>query len=295
VRFGLQLPTYGAVAGPRMIARVARQAEELGYDSVWVNDHVLVPPSVVRYRSIFEALSTLAWVAGSSRRIKLGTSALILPQREAVLAAKQLATIDVLSEGRLVVGLGAGYLAEEFSFLRARFERRGAVIEEQIALLRALWSGARSFRGELISFDDAAFGPTPAQGERVPVWLGGSSDAAVTRAARLADAWHPAHLDPNTLAEKCAHLRALASGRNVGVALKLRLYLTAPGAPARERPPGLPGNAELCGSARQIREQIQAYAPCRLEELVVVLPHDDEQELEWAIHSFATHVMPAFR
>jgi probable F420-dependent oxidoreductase len=251
---------------------------------------------VQRYSSIFEALSTLVWVAANVRQIRLGTSVLILPQRDPVATAKQLATIDVLSGGRLIVGVGAGYLSEEFAFLGRPFEQRGRLLDEQIAAMRALWSGATSVDSESVSFSGAHFGPIPVQGEHLPIWIGGSSKAALRRAARLGDAWHPAHLSVSTFAEKRRELRRLANGRALGVTLKLRLILSAtPGPTARSTQDELPGEAELAGTPAQVRDEVAGYQESGVEELVVVLPHDDEQELEWAMVTFAGEVMGVFR
>jgi probable F420-dependent oxidoreductase len=296
MRFGMQLPTYGPIADPGVIARAAGRADELGYDSVWVNDHVLVPSRISRYGRIFEALTTLAWVAGHTARARIGTSVLILPQREAILAAKQLATIDVLSGGRLIVGLAVGYVAEEYHYLRAPFERRGALIEEQLAAMRALWSGTGSFHGDSIAFEDASFGPTPLSGERLPIWLGGHSPPALRRAARLADAWHAAHLDVPTMARKRAELLALAGGRRVETTLKLRLFLTRrPGEHRARVQDELPGDTELVGTPARVRERIAEYDRSGLDELVVAFPHEEVGALHWAMETFAAEVAAPFR
>jgi probable F420-dependent oxidoreductase len=284
LRFGLQLPTYGAGADPHTIVQTARRAEELGFESVWVNDHVLVPSTLSRYAEILEALTTLVWVAAHTERMRLGTSVLILPQRDPILAAKQLATLDVLSGGRVIAGLGAGYVSEEFEFLGAPFEQRGKRIEEQIALLRALWGGERSFDGETVRFDDALFGPLPPQGAALPIWIGGSSRPAMRRAATLADAWHPAHLDRATLAEKRKELDDLAQGRSVGITLKLRVALWG-------EPPPAPGY-QMVGDAARVRDELATYASDGLDDFMVVFPNETIEEFREMMEAFAAEVMP---
>ena len=148
MRFGLQLPNYGPISDPQMIAKTAARAEADGYASVWTNDHVIVPPGMPQYERIFEAMTTLVWTAAHTESIRLGTSVLVLAQRDPILAAKQLASIDVLCRARLIVGIGAGYVAEEFGILGARFEHRGALLEHQIAVMRALWGGATKFSSD---------------------------------------------------------------------------------------------------------------------------------------------------
>jgi probable F420-dependent oxidoreductase len=285
LRFGLQLPTYGAGADPQTIVEVARRGEELGFDSAWVNDHVLVPSTLPRYAQILEALTTLVWVAAHTERLRLGTSVLILPQRDPILAAKQLATLDFLSGGRAIAGLGAGYVTEEFEFLGASFEQRGKRIEEHIALLRALWGGARRFEGETVRFEDALFGPLPPQGAALPIWIGGSSRPAMRRAATLADAWHPAHLDRATLAEKRKELEELAQGRPVGINLKLRVALWG-------EPPPAPGY-QMVGDASRVRDELAAYASDGLDDFMVVFPNETIEEFREMMEVFAAEVMPA--
>jgi probable F420-dependent oxidoreductase len=266
--------------------RAATRAEELGFCSLWVNDHVLAPASLPRYSEILESLSTLAWMAAHTEEVRLGTSVLILPQREPILAAKQLATLDVLSGGRLIVGIGSGYVAEEFAFLGAPFEQRGKRIEEQIALLRALWAGEPNFRGRWFAYEGACFGPLPVQGAALPLWIGGGSRAAMRRAATLADAWHPAHLDRTALATRRSELEELANGRSVSIVLKLRVALWGD-------PPPAPGH-QIIGSADAVREELAGFDADGLEELTVVFPHDTPEGFMKMMDTFATEVMPTF-
>jgi probable F420-dependent oxidoreductase len=291
VRFGVQLPNYGRIAGPEAITRTARLAEALGYHAVWTNDHLLVPSRIARYGRIFESLTTLVWAAACTERVTLGTSVLILPLRDPILTAKQLATIDVLSRGRLIVGAGAGYVAEEFGFLGAPFERRGDVLEERIGVMRALWRGATAHQGVEAGFGDARFGPLPVHGDAVPLWLAGASRPAMRRAARLADAWHPAHLDPPTLAEKAAEVRRLAGERRVAITLKLRISLRE-GDRAPAPPPA--GEWELRGGPQAVAEDVARLREAGLEELVLTFRHDDERELAEEMEAFAGEVVTRF-
>jgi probable F420-dependent oxidoreductase len=291
MQFGVQLPNYGPISGPEIIARAAQRAERLGYHSVWVNDHVIVPATMTNYGRIFESITTLGWVAAHTQRIRLGTSVLILAQRDAVLAAKQLATVDVLSGGRVIVGLGAGYVAEEFAFLGAAYAGRGARLEQQIATMRSLWRGDTSLTTSATTFEGVSFGPRPAQGAEVPLWLAGTSERALARAARHADAWHPAHITPDRFKSRGARLAELADGRHITATLKLRAFMARAGAahtgsPAEARR----GDAELAGSPEEIRDQLTAYAHAGLETLVVAFPHRSEAEYEQDLEEFANAV-----
>jgi alkanesulfonate monooxygenase SsuD/methylene tetrahydromethanopterin reductase-like flavin-dependent oxidoreductase (luciferase family) len=248
-----------------------------------------------QYERIFEAMTTLVWTAAHTESIRLGTSVLVLAQRDPILAAKQLASIDVLCGGQLIVGIGPGYVAEEFGILGARFEHRGALLEHQIAVMRALWGGATKFSSGPIAFENAIFGPTPIQGAALPLWLAGTSDRALIRVAKLADAWHPAHLAAQTLANRRERLQQLAGGRPIPTTLKLRVYVTHPGrARIARHGTSSRGQAELAGTTVELREQLNAYEEAGVEELVVALPHVDTREFERDLESFAADVIATF-
>ena len=193
MEFGVCLPNYGNDISPDGLKRFAIAAEELGYTSVWTTDHILLnTESVSPYKSILESVTTLAYIAGSTRRVKLGISSLIISMRNPIITTKQLATIDFLSDGRLTVAIGTGWNKEEFFSLGANFHDRGTRTSESIGLIRALWSGKANFESAHLKerLSDAIFLPKPVQ-ERLPIWVAGASEAAMSRAARLGDAWHP--------------------------------------------------------------------------------------------------------
>jgi len=190
VHFGAILPNYGAQAHPDAIRRVAETAEELGFDSVWATEHVIVAPDAVDpYGRVYAPLVTLAWIAGWTERIGLGTSVLILPIHNPIHLAKEVATLQELSGGRVRLGLGMGWHRPEYEFLNAPFEGRGRRGDEAIRVLRALWSGERDFDGRWWSFHDATSEPLPSP--QPEIWVGGSSERAVRRARELGDVWHP--------------------------------------------------------------------------------------------------------
>jgi probable F420-dependent oxidoreductase len=192
VKFGVQLPHFGTLASGEGTLALARRAEALGFDSVWVSDHIVYPGALAeRFGSEFyEAITTLAFVGAHTRRIGLGTAVLILPYRNPLLLAKQLATLDALAGSRLTVGVGAGWLAQEFAALGAPFAERGAATDEFLRILTTLWREERPrFAGKFFQFDDILFGPRP---RRPPtILVGGNSPRALRRAAELADGWLP--------------------------------------------------------------------------------------------------------
>lgn len=231
MRIGVQVPHFGPNADPEGISQIAAQAESQGLDSVWVSDHVVFPGTnnsayphsdkglpVENMSPFFEALTTLSYVAGQTQRVRLGTSVLLPGLRHPVLSAKMLATLDALSGGRLVLGVGAGWLEAEFALLDAPpFAQRGSVLEEVIEVWRELWSHRRaSFRGRYFNFEELVFDPPPAQRPRPPIWIGGNSDTALRRAARVGDGWHAARLSPEEYRARVAQLEAevLAAGRS---------------------------------------------------------------------------------
>src|SRR5256714_208454 len=216
MRVGAFLPTYwtdyGTTTVREAVEEAARAAEALGYASVWANDHVIAPAHQAGVGHIIEPLMTLASLIHLVPRLQLGTSALVLPQRHAVVVAKQVAALDVLSGGRFILGVGVGWLEEEFGFLNADFARRGAVTDEAIRAMRALWSEpVASFHGRFYAFSDAVFFPKPRSGG-VPVWVCGNTRPAIRRAGLDRDAVTTA------TALLSYHLPALA-GRGIGSSL----------------------------------------------------------------------------
>lgn len=202
MQFGISIPHLGGLASPESVSKVAYEAEAMGYDSVWVSDHVIVPQAYVdRFGSdIYDPLAVLGYLAAHTTKIKLGTSTLILPYRNPIFLAKAASTLDVLSNGRLILGVGSGWLREEFEALAVSFEDRGAITDETIAILKELWTSDNpNFRGRFWSFSDIVFGPKPVSKPHLPLWVAGSSPRSakvanprsIRRAVEFGDAWHP--------------------------------------------------------------------------------------------------------
>ena len=293
MKFGLILPNFGAIAGGDAIRQSAVLAEDMGFDSVWTTDHVLMPSSMPEpYGNLVESLIALSVAATVTQRVQLGTSIIVTPQREPVLLAKQLASIDAVSGGRLILGAGVGWLEQEFSYLNANYDNRGARFDEGLALARALWSGEGSFDGEFTAFDDALFSPYPIKRGDLPIWIGGNSAHAIRRAATMADGWHPVGLTPPELADGCAKLRSLANGRAVTVSLRTNIELLAAGEASNGQQ--APGHAPS-GSSGEITHELLAYQQAGLEYAVVWLFHDSWDELQSRVGLFASEVIPNFR
>jgi probable F420-dependent oxidoreductase len=190
VHLGLILPNFGEGSTPDGIRRAADTAEELGFDSVWATEHVLVGPEAVNpYGRVYAPLVTLGWVAAFTTRVALGTSIVLAPLHHPVHLAKEAATLQELSGGRLKLGLGMGWHEDEFRFLGVEFRGRGRRSEEAIRLMRALWRGERSFSGSHWSFENATSAPLP--DPEPELWFGGSSRRSILRALEHGGVWHP--------------------------------------------------------------------------------------------------------
>lgn len=267
MEFGLVLPHFRHVASPEFLRRFAQRAEELGYDSLWATDHIVVPEAAVpRFGATFyEPLTVLGYVAAVTHRIRLGTSALIVPYRNPVHQAKVLATLDVLTGGRTVFAVAVGWAKEEMDALGVPFERRGALTTEYLRLFRELWrTAAPSFHGRTVHVEGVAFEPRPVQ-DPLPLWGAGNSRAAIRRAARFCRGWHPTRPTPEQVEEGRDYLRheAIRNGRDpdeftIAARLPLRL-LDRPSADAMP----------LIGTPDQVVAGIERYRAAGVSHLVL--------------------------
>ncbi|MCU1458439.1 MAG: hypothetical protein JWL73_2531 [Actinomycetia bacterium] len=189
-RFGVHLPHTGHASGPESIARVAQHAEALGFDDLWVSDHIVVPVAQGYPKPyIYDPILSLTWAAASTSSIGLATTVLVVPQYQPLQLANTLASLDALSGGRLTVGAGVGWSRKEYEALGQGFENRGRRMDEVLSLLRACWrDDPVTFEGEFYRFDAMRLLPKPAHD--IPIWVGGTSDAAIRRAADLGDGYH---------------------------------------------------------------------------------------------------------
>lgn len=306
MKLGIQLPQFGPHADPHAIAEVAAAAEDLGLDSVWVSDHVVLPAEgssayphsgkglpYANLTPMYEAVTTLAFVAARTQRVRLGTSVLVAPAREPVLCAKALASLDALSGGRLVLGLGAGWLEGEFEVLGSpHYARRGTALEEIVELWTALWSGKGTFSGKVFDVPDVVFEPRPVQTPRPPIWIGGNSGAAIARAARVGDGWHAARLAPAEFASSAAQLReaTVACGRDpadVEPSLTCLLRIS-------DDPVDSTRLRDLVGSPDVIRDRIREYADASVDTIVLGLdPRQAIADRLRSLQTLAAEVLPA--
>jgi probable F420-dependent oxidoreductase len=218
VIFDVSLGNFGANADPRAMVGTARAADELGFRALWTADHLLAPSSEPQYARVFEPFISLAYVASLTQRVRLGTSVIVAPMRNPFVIAKQAATLDVLSNGRLILGIGVGRIAEEYANVHADFHTRGARMDEMIRLFRHLWSGNRApFEGRFYGFSDGMFEPLPTQGKDLPLLIGGRSDVVVRRIARHAAIWQTTTVGFDEFPSFVAKIRAEPGGERVEV------------------------------------------------------------------------------
>ncbi len=259
MKFGVFLPSHGPAKSPQAVHQVAQAAEQAGYDSLWAADHVLVHQRFSDYCMI-ETFVTLGYVAAVTEKITLGTTVLVLPQRDPILAAKQAAAVDQYSDGRLILGIGVGWMDDEYRYLRTDFRKRGRMMDEWMDVMRVLWSEDEpSFQGEWINFEESAFEPKPAQAGGPPFTIGGLSDAAIRRAATKASGWHPIHIEPEAVAAGVAKMRAWANGEPRTVVFHARTEL------------GDQANPEvsiLRGSTSEVSDRIGRYAEAGVEHML---------------------------
>ena len=287
--YGLVLPSLGDKANRDGIMAAVELAEEHGFTDVWATDHILIDHAGAEdYGRIYEAITTLAWIAGRSRAIRLGASVIVVPMRNAVVLAKQLATLDALSEGRLIAGFGVGWNAAEFANVGVaeRFHERGAYTDEVIAVCRHLWSGSREpFHGRFHSFDDFYFQPLPAQGVNVPIWLGGRDERALRRVGRQADAYHASAASPSALAGRIPVVReaAEAAGRPMPrLSGRARVELDA----------GAESFYTMHGRPADVAADIRAFADLGVDHLALAFPPRDAVGLRAIVGRFMREVVP---
>ncbi|MGY6020393.1 LLM class F420-dependent oxidoreductase [Streptomyces spinosirectus] len=300
--YGIQLPVqsqstmyaegWEAGAGPADLVEIARTAERAGFDYVASCDHVAIPRRLAAAMSTvwYDPVATLAFLAGVTERVRLLSHVAVVGLRHPLLTAKQYATLDHLSAGRLILGVGAGHVREEFEVLGADFERRGAVLDESIDALRAAL-GPQEFpehHGKVYDFEGLGQRPRPAQ-EKVPVWVGGSSPAAVRRAALKGDGWLPQGDPRDRLPRQIGTLRRLRA--EAGVADPITVgAITEPlyvGAPSWDV-----GRRTLTGSPDRLAESLRAYGAMGVHQIQVRFRCRSRSELTDQMAAFGADVAP---
>jgi alkanesulfonate monooxygenase SsuD/methylene tetrahydromethanopterin reductase-like flavin-dependent oxidoreductase (luciferase family) len=287
LHLGVILPNYGAALDAERLASVAVAAEEAGFDSGWVTDHVIVPAEHAQtYGTIAEALLSLGFLAGRTRRLELGVSALVVPQRRPLVALKQLTTLDFLSGGRVVTAVAAGWMEGEFSTLGAPFAERGRLLDEWLSLAASVFEqmpGRVRYEGRALSLD-GWMAPALVRSGGPELWVAGVSRATLRRAA-LTGVWHPVALPVDELREMAADLRRRRADSRV--ILRIGVYLRPePHAGVDER-----GRHALAGPPEWIAERLAEYVDAGCSGFVLNLDHQIPG-LEDRVRRFAAEVTP---
>ena len=297
MKLGICIPNHWGVEDVRSIFSLATMAEEMGFDSIWVSEHVFNAGPVHQRlggRPYYDPLAILSYVAAITTRIGLGTSVLVLPYHNPIRLAKTAATLDVMSGGRLILGVGVGALEQELNALGARLAERGAIGDEAIAIMKELWTQEDpTYQGRYHSFSGMKFSPKPIQKPHIPLLVGGNSPGAIRRAARHGNGWHPTALPPAELTRKIEYLReqAEATGRDLSeVPVSIRLDMDIPrgtrGEPA--------GQSRSSVAAKNILHSAQAFKTLGVDRIVVSPNTGDTNAIESAMEMLAHHVIPAF-
>jgi probable F420-dependent oxidoreductase len=310
MKFGVFLPVSGRAAVPEVLTDAAQQAESLGYDSVWAAERLVnpyemntaypykenqqwqsfVPPDV----PFLEPLTCLSFLSGVTKKVRLGISVAVLPYRHPLYTARVATSIDTLSNGRLILGVGIGWMVEEFQSLNVDYHKRGAMSNEQLQIFDLLWSTDKpSFNGKFYKFPPLKVSPNPVQKPRFPIWTGGESEAAVKRAATYADDWFSYHvkITAKDLAAKYEEVKRIA--KEVG----------------RKQPPGLSccrpvdisdkptdqNEDELTGNPQQLIAALKKFEAIGVQTMALQFMMGRWPERKKKIEWFAKEVLPAFK
>lgn len=280
MRFGVHLGNFGPAASTHGIVTLAGAADRLGYASVWASDHIVTPQQFdSRYpypgtvftpdtaETVFEPIATLAYLAGRTEHVNVGTSVFVAPQRQPLVAAKQFATLDALCGGRVEVGVGAGWMREEFDILGADHAHRGAILDEHIALFQRVWANTRTeYHGTYVNVPEVRFGPPPVRPGGPLLSIGGNGHVSIDRAARLGLGWHSFRLAPDQVAAGRDRYLATAE-RNGGTPAQVRILLrcnVSYGTADADRPAWF-----LTGDSESLAAQVDAYRAAGVTDLIV--------------------------
>jgi len=285
--FGVNLPNYSRLGNRESMIVIAEQAEELGYASLWTNDHILIPADRPEpFGNVLETFTTLSYLAARTERIRLGTGILVLPQRDPVLVAKQAATLQHLSGGRFTLGVGVGYIAREYSFLRADFGSRGRLADEYVQAIRVLFeSDHPEYHGRHIDFSEALFSPRP--DPPVPIVIGGSSHAALERAATLGDGWYGLRLSPDAASAAIGVMNRI--GHKPDFTFSLRVQTRVGGSVE-----GADRATILHGDPDAIVDQVRRYREAGIGQLVIEPLTSGLDDFREQIRLFAREVLSPY-
>lgn len=312
MQFGVPLPTFRKVASPDAIRRVAQRAEQLGFDGIWVSDHIIIPEAEADPFArgfgdptgigglIYEPLIVLAFAAACTSRIRLGTTVIVVPYRNPLVTAKMLSTLDVLSGGRVTAGMAVGWMEKEFNALGVPFQDRGALTDEYIAAIKVLWTQHKpEFHGTHVRFENISFEPKPVQKPNIPIWIGGNSKSAIRRAVALGDGWNPTRARVEDIEAGVTYSKDLCGEhgrdpRSLTIAARLPLKFFNDSEVATTRRPLLGGTQEIIDEIGEYRDAGVDYIILDTFYSAAELARETEDSIIATMESFASDVMPKF-
>jgi len=290
VRYSVAIPQANHFASPEALVAMANAVEDLGYDGLWIADHIVVPVGESYVPELMhEPLALLPWLAARTAHVRLGVSVLVLPYRDATFTAKYFASLDALCDGRLELGVGAGWLEREFEAVSVPFAERGPRTDEALRVIRNLWENDTcSFEGRFKRYTDMRMFPKAGpsrRGRTIPLTVGGNSRAAVRRAAELGDGWHPMAMTPEKLAAGVVRYREQCErfGRPPG---PVNLRVQAGGLKSAD------GRRLLSGTSDQQAQDVRDYAAAGADELMLSAVGRNVHELIDAVRAFMRNVVP---
>ena len=308
MQLGVFLPVSGRAAVPEVLSEAANQAESLGYDSVWAAERLVNPwemKTAYPYKEnsqwfvapdvpFLEPLTCLSFLAGVTKKVKLGISVAVLPYRHPLYTARVATSIDTLSNGRLILGVGIGWMIEEFESLGVPFNKRGAMSNEQLEIFDLLWKSDKpEFHGKHYDFDPLSVSPRPVQEPRFPIWTGGESEAAVKRAAKFGNAWFSYHvkITAEGLAEKFSRVQKAAedAGRGGQVDLCCCRPVEITKEPVEQKPDTLEGTPE------QLIAALNEFKKVGVKHIALQFMVGRWPERKEKIDRFAKEVLPHVR
>ena len=307
MQYGFALPK--STDGDELV-KFARAVEDLGFESVWVGDHIVLPseetdqyPYTPDGRFVtrpndpqLDAFIVLSYIASSTSTIDIGTTVAIVPYRNPILQAKMFATLDVLTGGRAVCGVGVGWLEKEFDVLGASYPDRGPVTDEYLEIFRTLWTEQEpEFHGEHYDFDGIYFAPKPVRDGHIPIWVGGHTRRAVRRTVKYGDAWHPTRQTPEFVAHHLPYMREYSDsvGRDpseITMSLKRTLHFTDVGI---DEGPANRSNGALIASTGEVIEDVGACREIGIDQLTFDFRTSNIDDCIRTMEHFATRVAPA--
>ncbi|MHB8132861.1 MAG: LLM class flavin-dependent oxidoreductase [Anaerolineaceae bacterium] len=285
MKFGIILPNFGQTATRLSLIDTINAAESLGFDSAWLTDHIALPSSESKgFSHIFESISSMAYLAAQTRTIKLGLSSLVLPQRNPMEIAKSIATIDVLSGGRIMIATGIGWSEGEYKNLGSNFSNRGQRMTEAVRVLRTLWRGQTkaSFKGQFYQFEEMTFSPTPIQAGGPPLWIAGNSMPALKRAVFLADGWHPNASTPEKIKAKLDQVQPLIQNRPFTISIRFVLDFN----------PKESSISNLSGNSEKIIKDLNCYKIMGMNYAIIEFSANSQSERERSMRKFVQEVIP---